>query len=1472
MKKQILFSIFTIFLYSIILSSATAQTLGIYIQIDENPNSKDNVLQTGTSPDYINDADNKIIDYLVNQNQGKFNYIILNGVANIFKQDTISTSFSAGSARHSRALEMCRFMTKIKKAYTDKSYTPPEFGIRGTAGFDPVDSIPRNYKKCYLFENFKKYYYSQTFATQAGVDWQPIKYMHMEDEWYSRYNNTANELSDEGNYYTNFWVTVMNDIRGFANSTYTINSTTYSLNVECYLGHLTTDNITDNQAQANFIDDVCDRILLHYYRPDPSVSSFNYLYDTRYQLFENNSFSTNFLALYSAEYQGFSVNDELFFGDDLRTGTYSLDNVHSNFTTYYNGLPAPATGNPKNNLVGHHWFDYGFMPKCASNKVFAGADRNCYPIELTAKATATATSYSWYKVNGSVEDYITTHQRLQVNPSSTTEYHVYMTSSDGCVDDDYVIVDPVNVMPAVTFTCDGGCTASGGECKTVTLWGADSYDWAPQTGLIGNGATVQLCASSNLSETRTFTYTATESSNGCVNTGTIGITNEGVIVDTESSIYAYIAATTPATCSGGFKDGTAEIIIGGNGSGGATCLWDNGQTSTTATGLTPGIHTVSVKENSWSEPSNYTFYIESADPSYFGSYTVVSSDTWSSGSNDYGINSSAIRSVGNLIINSGVTLVVNNLSLEFGEGAKLILQPNAHLILNGSVLTRFTTCGNTSWEGLEVGAGASLTLNNSSLYLNGSTVNLIDNNGASPATLYFNEGSSLTLQDANTVLEFKGNLHIGNNATFTFSGSGFVRFNMPTPNPWDYTFNVTAGTNASMIFQKNNRNEKALELLQDGFFPPDGLKLFKINRCLVNLQNSSITPRGLNTEIIVTNSTITGSNHHGVRLYGQPNITIQGTIFENGNYGIYAFQTYGGSPLTVQGCTFRNCSIGLKTYDNGATVTSSRFYNNTYGWFAERMTRACSANASVFGGSEANMNETGIYYQGSSSAPLSISGSTVNYNYFDGVQVVGTTFKAKCSSIKYNTENGIYLNHNASLNMSTDGSFDAGKVDAGDNGLTIFADKAGTLYLNNGFNNLLSKHASTAETGICDNHFNNNCRPRDITGTLNIYTKICGMISCHNIYLDAYNNHWNDFSFVNNNPYIIESSSSGSSPLRGFEYDLKTSYKCNNTYKTITLEDYTPQPYEGCSLEQEPTSASILTNCSGCQRINTKDFVNTKLNDAVRISIERMQMPDGDRKAIDMFSQILKSKISKPSDNEYYLLNLAYQRMLEALGNGITTGAIPKSRYTLAPEVETVVDIQNGMIRNCDGINYPQAFYTTIDKGEVYRLADRRDLSLPVFKEAEAIADVSDLSYAQYLTCKTDAERMVLNGELKKEEFQNYVSSCNYTPVKNASRRIHGEEIEAEEQSFKDIAHQQKFELLPNPTNGKGIITYTLMGNSSSEIRIMNLLGELIATYSVSSESNAIEVDLTHLTNGIYFYSLLSGETVVATKKMVVSK
>lgn len=131
-------------------------------------------------------------------------------------------------------------------------------------------------------------------------------------------------------------------------------------------------------------------------------------------------------------------------------------------------------------------------------------------INLTATG---ATTYAWSPATGLSA---TSGASVTANPATTTTYTVTGTSS-GCTGTGTITVN-VNPIPVVTVN-PTTATVCAGEVTTFTASGADTYDWAPATGLSATTGT-SVDGAPNTSTT----YTVSGTTNGCSASATFDIT------------------------------------------------------------------------------------------------------------------------------------------------------------------------------------------------------------------------------------------------------------------------------------------------------------------------------------------------------------------------------------------------------------------------------------------------------------------------------------------------------------------------------------------------------------------------------------------------------------------------------------------------------------------------------------------------------------------------------------------------------------------------------------------------------------------------------------------------------------------------------------------------------------------------------------------------------------------------------------
>ncbi|HLG34019.1 MAG TPA: T9SS type A sorting domain-containing protein [Bacteroidia bacterium] len=787
------------------------------------------------------------------------------------------------------------------------------------------------------------------------------------------------------------------------------------------------------------------------------------------------------------------------------------------------------------------------------------------------------------------------------------------------------------------------------------------------------------------------------------------------------------------------------------------------------------------------------------------------------------------------------------------------LEPNSTVIVdNGSTLKLNDN------SKLEIESGAQVIVRNGSKLILEAGSNLIVHDGGeviieSTGTLEYGENTNtlglpltnIELNGVSALLEIQGNLNIKDNSNFTFIHStsqyGFVRFSNTTTWP---TQNVTAGINCSMTFTGTNKYKKFLEITQESLYTPDNLVLFSASSGTIAIgADSRLQMSGGQTDINFNNARITSTirvndpgnpnpynAHRGLTLFGQQNISINnGCIFEYGKYGIYAFLTYSGYPLNISNSIFRNCNTGLWTQDKGVYLHNCFFYDNiSSGWYALAMSFPCKTDYGHIG-YVSNPNPTGINFSGTGSSNLYMVDPAVIGNN-TGIYVTRTPLYVQCGAVASNTSYGIYLNWLSSLDMSYDvySTGQSAQVTATNNGTTIFADYASIINLNGGYNDLtpLTSGTQNAVNGI--------------------------LYSCAgNASIDANNNKWN----------------SAGNPISSADYYLQGDLfgPCS-----ITINDFNSIVPVPCG-QAVPTCPECRDNdplyvCPDCDEITTEDFDETQINEATQTAIGTMQNTQAEnnfREAVSLFYQILTADIENPTADEMQVLSLGHKKMLESLGSAFLSGQITRAEnsVSLAIEIVETIEVLDNIIEEASdtsSYDYNKLITASMEKADVYRLADRRELALPILDNILAWAEEDDLPYVQSYRCQTNIEHLTLLNEVAKQDVETIMENpCDYTP----------NNFRTDGQNYADLDNQSSLHVAPNPAMDFTVFTYSLPSSEEQEtLLITDISGRVINEFILSGKKGTITWNTKDISKGLYLFFIKGNSSPQTRGKILVNK
>lgn len=348
-------------------------------------------------------------------------------------------------------------------------------------------------------------------------------------------------------------------------------------------------------------------------------------------------------------------------------------------------------------------------------------------------------------------------------------------------------------------------------------------------------------------------------------------------------------------------------------------------------------------------------------------FTVTANATWTQNNNPLD-NTNAIRIQNNLVVTSGATLTLQNIQIEFGVNGRIVVQPNAQLILDNATLTNSTVCG-MMWQGVRVlgpGIGVNRGLNGNGLPNYGSLVmkekSLIENALIGVAAM------DMPIMDLDYLHTSLLNIPIGNQNTTSFSS--LILGN--------YTNSDLATTTAGGLCYINSS--------------ADPLKINTFKNCL----------QGLN---------LSWHGNNSANLPGVGNATTQVgyTQFICDNFLLYPF-----TQIPNNNGVISEVGVALNLYSN-IQVAHNQFTNLSYGVRAfeikgniskNDLTRLNFAQRTMIGISCVNFTNT----------PLS-KDVTANNNYFNGL-----TAAAVIGSTDISMQNN-YINQNSTDPTSLYGIF-----------------------------------------------------------------------------------------------------------------------------------------------------------------------------------------------------------------------------------------------------------------------------------------------------------------------------------------------------------------------------------------------------------------------------------------------------------------
>lgn len=893
-----------------------------------------------------------------------------------------------------------------------------------------------------------------------------------------------------------------------------------------------------------------------------------------------------------------------------------------------------------------------------------------------------------------------------------------------------------------------------------------------------------------------------------------------------------------------------------------------------------------------------------------------------------------IKNGGKIIVEPNAQFILHpNTEIQLKGANSLLDVQNINTFINLSNSTEqilFTNASGNSQGGLAQFAGGDFSHGPGSKFIieNCTVRFLYDSKVPSQMTYHYFTGSDLQLQGDKAVLDLQGDLFIGNGAKFTFTWSGntkhgYLKFSRPGWWGGNTVPHIIIGKLGNCSFELIGKSisDKMMEVAQETvYLPDDGKFLFTCKNSKVEFtieQARLQIPCDYDVQystFICPNYTSLTAPPRGLILFGQNTRPINNCIFNNfGLGGIDAELFYGGNKLFLNNNYFTNASVFVS--GRGADITQCIF---TKGYFPlyffgsnlNSNVKNCSFTSteshikgdagkmpisgsirsfeySPASGLNAHLNGSiGVYSEKSNPVLLNLDNCIIK-GFEVGAGIEQGLLNVNCGEVK-NNDFGFAISTNGKLYMSTTSTPLGGKVDAEDNGISIFSGGGGEINILNGFNNLRPNvignawNTVTYSTGSCPH----------CTGTYITYTEkpvIYGTLldpaapSCitsNSTTIAADKNHWKSNLF-NGTQYRVDSVSTVFYDDCFFPGTLISPYR---VYYQDPSE-LTKNQFIGCSASGPCTSCRTtpIANCTNCSSINTSQLGVTTSNNAAKTADNdnAVNTAISNKKALSLYSDVLKSNIrTTGSSEDKYVNGYSHHRLQQAFADVYEQQQIPDSLPT-QPDFANAIQALDAQITplNTNNGNYNHTMFTLIEKGELYRMSRLRQDALNTFNQALALAQTQNhIDYINKLICMTNVEINALANLDRKGEYSSKVDSCSARKINFmlASARTNNSNISEQDNSSKFINENinSNFELkvYPNPTNGELYIAYKFEEAGSNEFIITDVTGKAVFSIKLQDQTNIVKADGKDLSSGIYFYQLKQNGKTVKTDKLIISK
>lgn len=709
------------------------------------------------------------------------------------------------------------------------------------------------------------------------------------------------------------------------------------------------------------------------------------------------------------------------------------------------------------------------------------------------------------------------------------------------------------------------------------------------------------------------------------------------------------------------------------------------------------------------------------------------------------------------------------------------------------------------------------------------------------AILEIEPGAIIQLIGNNSILEIRGKLIVDDNATFSFTGNGFIKYNVTS-----WQGKIQMGQNSKIELTGNDdRWDKILEVTNQIFnVESNGSNSVSIKHGSVELGDYSFL--NISCPITMEYAAIRGIGnnfnlkHRGLTTYGQQGISLRYTYFESGEYGYRNLNYYTTRSVTIDACTFLNNKIAIYTYARGARILNCLFNANNIGYLAEAMDYNCE----FFSNAVLSSNLTGIDFTGTKI--FEVNKNPLIESKIQGIINRGSNMYVACTNIKaietFNssgllTREGIYNDAHASLYMNDKRTKPyAGASTVLKFPMAIQNNLTNYFTLNNGLNNIYSNWPDGTYNGRTD-----------VSGTISVKSSVTSLT------LPSNQNRWYSYNTPNNLPL--------SYPANVYNYKLIAVPFGTATGFMATLVDNNPKTDLSiiCPAPAPTNPDPIMVKMDG------SNYFGESMKSAI-ITIVNGMYGDGDNivmnaNAVSALKDFIVNSYNSTSDpaEKEGIIEYCYTKMNEAFGRAGLQDELELNSGEAPAWVNDYITAQNFLLNNLENTpeNYNYRFKIALDNAIVYRtIGDYNSAEQKIDSIRVWVAD-DDKRILDYWYCAFDNEKKVLSGEITIEELISNVNACK--PVL---------EHDSIDYTYlgSDSTNQERtlFTLVPNPATDDLDVVFSEQFTGEMTIEIRNSYGALVnsVTTTVDANTSHIAIAIDELTTGIYQLIFINGDNV----------